>query len=391
MATVGGEDAEGATRAAQMDFLWEQYQRELEQQRELEAQSVEIFPEPAFVVKSLVTEVVADLAAAAAAKAVASKAVLDAVRVGHKIFVNVCYSDAIAEPSEQKGEDGEARLRIPLSCSEPALGKDKEGRECVVFDVVFNTQAVLNSRKDLQMRDTLAAFALDNVAKKFGVVASPELKFPQLRYKGTAPRPPSHRIRKSGAVQRKLVSEISPAGQPEPDAEPEAEQEPAPPRGGEAEGEAKTAQQDAKETATGSRAAKEEREEALEAGAPQVAATLFAVSSDGTREALQGDLRNAAALAVPPSATSLVLSLPLPEARSVADVDVTATSTELTVIGVGASCAGLYLRVVWPQPVRDDRVRASFSKKRRVLEVDAPLARPEPLLLKNGLVFKLCV
>ena len=72
-----------------------EYQRQLKEQQEYEQKSVEIFPEPVFVVKSRLVS-------------------------GEKLFINVCSAPEIPAPHLQpvEGEEYDERTRVPLSCAQ---------------------------------------------------------------------------------------------------------------------------------------------------------------------------------------------------------------------------------------------------------------------------------
>lgn len=92
--------------APDFDQLWLEYEKHLAEMKEYEAQSMDIFPEAGFVLKTFIPA--------------------DAKRPQQlKAFVNLCTDPSIAPPStEHTGKDNEDRLRIPLSCGPLRDGTD---------------------------------------------------------------------------------------------------------------------------------------------------------------------------------------------------------------------------------------------------------------------------
>ena len=167
---------------ANYDFMWAEYQKAMDAKKAAEAASMEISPEPGFVAK-----VTCQLPAQAQSAEVT-------------VWINVCQSQYVAEPSETDDGNGGVRVRLPLSCGPPVPRRDADGFQEVVFDVVLHPSVVARCLREKEFRETVCDFALQNVQRKFPVQKSGKFRFPQKRYEGT--RPAKQRIRKSGAAPK---------------------------------------------------------------------------------------------------------------------------------------------------------------------------------------------
>ena len=108
-----------------------------------------------------------------------------------KIFVNICFSDHVAEasitPGEEAGTKGQ-HISIPHSLGGPRDEMDKSGGKCIVYDVCFNDKTYTWGQVDKRMKVVLQDAALDFIEQhgKFKVDRS-NLKFPKLKAKGSIP------------------------------------------------------------------------------------------------------------------------------------------------------------------------------------------------------------
>jgi PIH1 N-terminal domain/PIH1 CS-like domain len=180
-----------AVSGPDLDTLWAEYDKKLQRQKEYEREGVDMFPDPGIVLKVKIMQSEQDQQCVA----------------GRKLFINMCMSDMIVEPSIENIDDQE-RLRVPLSCGAIRLDHDKEGKECHVVDVVVNPGVLERIRKDADYRSTICEFAVQNIELKFKLTIARGFKFPKMRYKG-GQRPLVQRVRKSAAAIRPLIEEMA--------------------------------------------------------------------------------------------------------------------------------------------------------------------------------------
>lgn len=107
---MAGENDALAKDEAAFQFLWEEYERRLKEEQKYNEETVEIFPEPGFVIKTR------DL------------------KTGKKVFINVLQCDKVPAPHfqmEANQPEDEQRTRVPLSCADPR--DDVDHCECLGY------------------------------------------------------------------------------------------------------------------------------------------------------------------------------------------------------------------------------------------------------------------
>eukprot|EP00042_Codosiga_hollandica_P034668 m.244976 g.244976 ORF g.244976 m.244976 type:complete len:705 (-) comp54469_c0_seq1:57-2171(-) len=143
------------------------YEEEIRQMEAAQGNNVKfINPEPGFVVKTalLATQM--------------------------KVFLNICQSDVVEKPSSRTvTRDGKRGTdwSLPHSLSTHREDTDKGSQVCIVYDVVFHSQALRLATMDQRFKQMLVNTAIDAVENRF-----PEhklnkqiLKFPSMKFKGT--------------------------------------------------------------------------------------------------------------------------------------------------------------------------------------------------------------
>mmetsp|Transcript_16298 Transcript_16298/g.22767 ORF Transcript_16298/g.22767 Transcript_16298/m.22767 type:complete len:435 (+) Transcript_16298:111-1415(+) len=171
-------------------------QLQQERLRQFEANSIEIQPEPGFVVKLNCSH--------------DSSGHMDSSDE-MQVCLNICQSPHIAPISETPDPSGSGavHVRLPMSCGPMRREKARAASECAIFDVVLNDEVVLRCTKDTEFRENVASFAFQNVQRKFPVKAISSFTFPKIRYIGT--KPGKQRIRKP---KEKKVQEVGPVSTP---------------------------------------------------------------------------------------------------------------------------------------------------------------------------------
>lgn len=178
--------------------------------------SVELFPEPGFVIKT-------------------------ADGQGGKVFINVCActSPALRLPAgweaaaaggelpaavrrflEHPPDEGAAPvgdtagaaelLRLPLSVGAPRQGADREGLPCTEVDVVLGSEALQLAAEHRPLKHFVVQLVLGSVEHKHAWALDPQYRLPRMRYKGQLP-PPAQRVRtedKGPGATAALVQEL---------------------------------------------------------------------------------------------------------------------------------------------------------------------------------------
>ena len=106
-----------------------------------------------------------------------------------KVFINVCSDPNVAKPASKRVESGSQRgvcWSIPYYQSQPHEERDNCGKDCVVYDVIFNPEAFNMACDNPQFKRLLNDTSLDAVEKAFDVkLDRHNLKFPKLKFKGS--------------------------------------------------------------------------------------------------------------------------------------------------------------------------------------------------------------
>mmetsp|Transcript_111113 Transcript_111113/g.192702 ORF Transcript_111113/g.192702 Transcript_111113/m.192702 type:complete len:608 (-) Transcript_111113:869-2692(-) len=120
-----------------------------------------------------------------------------------KVFVNICSSDKIAEPQpvgDIEDPDADLQWRIPLSCGQARVDKDKEGRPCTVYDVIYNDGTLDRASKEADFKQLVIALALSYLKQKYEPDLSEKWTLPKMKCKGT---PANQRVRVDAPVEPK--------------------------------------------------------------------------------------------------------------------------------------------------------------------------------------------
>mmetsp|Transcript_9223 Transcript_9223/g.10683 ORF Transcript_9223/g.10683 Transcript_9223/m.10683 type:complete len:552 (+) Transcript_9223:67-1722(+) len=147
---------------------------------EVKKESLRVFPEPAFVIKTKDHK-------------------------GEKIFINICKSELIQKTSTKKhlADDGSEQegMNVPLSLGPPRLDKDKSGSDCLVYDIIVNPEIIeqINEDKTGATRNFLCELGIQYVEQKYKCKLDPRFKLPKMRYKGDVKNIPHQLIRKNNA------------------------------------------------------------------------------------------------------------------------------------------------------------------------------------------------
>jgi len=120
---------------------------------------------------------------------------------GGKAFVNVCFDDNVGEPSlsssppptpSKRTKTTVSRKRsgqcwsLPYFQSQPHPERDSNGKECEVYDVIFNPLAETKAAEDPRFKRLLDTTSLDAVEQAFDVKFDRQnIRFPKLKFKGS--------------------------------------------------------------------------------------------------------------------------------------------------------------------------------------------------------------
>ena len=128
---------------------------------------ITITPEPGFTVK---TKVLPD---------------------GPKVFLNLCTHTNLGEPTMKKrlNDEGEPveGMNVPVSVGPVHKEQDKNGTECLVFDMIVNPKVLEDANEDEtgQQRDFLCHLAMQSVEQKnTNMMFDRRYKLPKLKYMG---------------------------------------------------------------------------------------------------------------------------------------------------------------------------------------------------------------
>ncbi|EPY20695.1 hypothetical protein STCU_08878 [Strigomonas culicis] len=87
----------------------------------------------------------------------------------YKIFLNICKHEKIAEPMPMPGQanSDEIQYRIPLSCGQAKPEKDKQQKECKVYDVIVSPKTITKCEHDNEFKRLLVAIAMQWIKQKY--------------------------------------------------------------------------------------------------------------------------------------------------------------------------------------------------------------------------------
>lgn len=127
---------------------------------------VDIHPEPGFVLK---TKRVGD---------------------GLKTFLNICQHEALAKPAVKKrlDEDGNEveGMNCPMSIGPARTGKDKEGKDCLIFDMIVNPAVLEDCGKadGGKHKDFICQMGMQVIEGKHNMELDKRYKLPKIKYMG---------------------------------------------------------------------------------------------------------------------------------------------------------------------------------------------------------------
>ncbi|XP_067223539.1 protein kintoun [Chanodichthys erythropterus] len=108
-----------------------------------------------------------------------------------KIFINVCSSQLIDQPSceaarNRDGKPGQ-NWRLPFSLTPGRTDRDSGGNSCVIYDVVFHPDALYMAAKNARFLKLIHRTALDGIEDSFHIkLDKDKIKQLKMRYKGVA-------------------------------------------------------------------------------------------------------------------------------------------------------------------------------------------------------------
>ncbi|AMD19216.1 HBR315Wp [Eremothecium sinecaudum] len=116
------------------------------------------------------------------------------LKVGTKVFINVCHGKEVPKPEIAFNPSivypliTNNRWEIPIITSSVREDKDKKGQLCYVWDCCINSVCMGWVNKDLQLKEIVVEWCLESCELRQDVAISREsVVFPKLRSKGTIP------------------------------------------------------------------------------------------------------------------------------------------------------------------------------------------------------------
>eukprot|EP00743_Colponemidia_sp_Colp-15_P001308 GILK01001432.1.p1 GENE.GILK01001432.1~~GILK01001432.1.p1 ORF type:complete len:395 (-),score=84.64 GILK01001432.1:167-1294(-) len=134
---------------------YDDYIRQMEQQGELPAGSKLLRPEPGFCVKT---------------KRVPTKGRSPSGDTADKLFVNICSSPMLDEPSSSRAAPGSGdksglNWSLPYSMGRPRPDRDNKGQSCTTVDIVYHPSALRMAETNTRFKAMLVDTALDSIQK----------------------------------------------------------------------------------------------------------------------------------------------------------------------------------------------------------------------------------
>lgn len=132
-----------------------------------------------------------------------------------KVFINVCKSEAIAEPmplspaeAEESGiQEAGHQFRVPISIGPLRADKDKSGKPAFVYDIAVNPMAIAKGDADPEFKRLLCALCLYGLKQKHETDLNvDEYKTPNIKVKG---KPVVQRVRVQKKKGNPFANEIS--------------------------------------------------------------------------------------------------------------------------------------------------------------------------------------
>eukprot|EP00462_Mataza_sp_D1_P018107 CAMPEP_0175139268 /NCGR_PEP_ID=MMETSP0087-20121206/10808_1 /TAXON_ID=136419 /ORGANISM="Unknown Unknown, Strain D1" /LENGTH=532 /DNA_ID=CAMNT_0016422259 /DNA_START=33 /DNA_END=1631 /DNA_ORIENTATION=+ len=199
----------------QIDFLWQEYEKQLQAQQRYNDAGMDIFPR----ISELVIKTWVDGYSGGPGKVKEDRNMNGITPLkGQKVFINVCQHDLIGLPEEVTGEIpgmpnqpkelvNQTKLRFPVSAGPLRQGVDKDGSTCLIVDAVVNPELIESCEASKEYRNVTAQFIMENFTQKYAMTFRKHTKFPKLRYKPASGEdgrnPPAQRIRKPKHLQGK--------------------------------------------------------------------------------------------------------------------------------------------------------------------------------------------
>eukprot|EP00756_Hemistasia_phaeocysticola_P019101 Hpha_TRINITY_DN15638_c5_g6::TRINITY_DN15638_c5_g6_i1::g.98334::m.98334 len=323
-----------------------------------------------------------------------------------KIFINICKSEAIAEPmpltpaeAEESGikEEGH-RFRVPISIGPLRADKDKSGKPAFVYDIAVNPMALNKADADPEFKRLLCALCLYGLKQKHETdLNTDEYKTPNLKVKG---KPVVQRVRVQKKKANPFANEIALPGddrrQKESKAPPkvqvvgeEKKPEPSKPGSG-TDALWDSYKQSEKELEAEVKEIVEEARQKAKVGPPETLREKPEEKPYGGREVTvveegeydwshhQCPTRNAYWQSRCKVPSTLVVSIHLPEVQAtIRECTVDITSTAMRVGGVDdEDLKNPYVEVEFKFPVDEDSAKAKFVKKKQILTVTLTVQLP---------------
>lgn len=112
-----------------------------------------------------------------------------------KCFINICKNENIQKPSSEvtvkkdatNGSDKKGIVwSIPHSCSPSREDLDKNGKKCIVYDVVFHHDSYRMAETNARFKQLIKDSAIETIEKNFNVkIDKNNLKILNIKFKGT--------------------------------------------------------------------------------------------------------------------------------------------------------------------------------------------------------------
>jgi len=300
-----------------------------------------------------------------------------AVDGGGKVFVNIVYSEKVADATSVKMEGG-AQWSVPFSIGNQHKESDKGGAECVAYDFCVGDGTYRMAESNARFKGLVVDTALDALENQREVKVDRSYTLPKLKFKGPAEGPgvqavkdakdnpgikPEHAVGEDeeGEAPAAVETEgglLKPVGEPQVDGvtgKGKPAPKPSPFSFDRAVQRKKKAPPAA--PATNDKGEKVPKHTVVHRGEYD--------SASGWQDARVHDTQR-----IP---KELLLRVELPDLDGIAGVDLDVSSRHVLVHKPGEYCLDLPL----PHEVDDGKGRAKWDKGRRVLEVTLPVVQPK--------------
>lgn len=282
---------------------------------------------------------------------------------GTKVFINIAESDTIEKPISKvvkRGKQTGTNWSLPHSTTTHREDTDKKGEKCIVYDSVFNPQALRLAREDGRVKDMLVQTSLDGIENRFPIhkFDRDAIKFPKMKFKGNVHRSMIREKKQPNGETVQVLEHEDPSAMEKLAGKFSAEQKSA----------KIAAREDAKKAKAKKSKPSEPKFSIVHRG--EFDMMDFRLAPDANQHRAQGRPRE------------LVVTIELPKCVSAAPVELDISAERLTLV---CERPGPYrLDTALPYEINQDEGKATFDKSRRALIITLPVVPPKEVKAKHS-------